>query len=299
MKKTFLLGLGAQKAGTTWIYRYLHEHPECELGNIKEQAVFPAYFKVGDAQKRTLGKVRKLQEELTKFQRRVSQGKQNPAADRNLLDRMDNLAAEKDLGYYVAYANRLVRQNPDAKLIGDITPVYSSLNAEQLSEIKQLLEGAGFDVKVVFLMRDPVERCYSAVRMGHRRDKAGGKSAGKAGPHAHFARNATSDWCNARTRYETIVPDIEKVFAPKNVFLGLYETFFSTEKIQGLCKFLNLSYIDADVDKKVNTSPREEEPSPEQLAEVRKFYDATYRFMAEREGEDVIAAAWPHYNRSF
>jgi len=298
MKKTFLLGLGAQKSGTTWVYRYLKEHPECKMGSIKEQAVFPAYFKTGDTQKRTLVKIDKLQEELKKLHWRVSQGKQNPTGDRNLLARMDNLAAEQDLGYYIAYAKRIARQAPNARLVGDITPSYSSLTAEHLSEIKEVLEEAGYDVKVVFLMRDPVERCYSALRMGHRRDKASGKTDGP-GPHANFAHNAVQEWCQVRTCYERIVPEIEKVFAPENVFLNLYETFFSAGKIQDLCDFLNISYIDADLDKKVNTSPREDEPSAEQLAEVRKFYDPTYRFMAAREGADVISAVWPHYDRAF
>ena len=41
--KTFLLGVGAQKAGTTWVYRYLRSHPACAMGPIKEYAVFDTH----------------------------------------------------------------------------------------------------------------------------------------------------------------------------------------------------------------------------------------------------------------
>ena len=44
MQKTFVLGLGAQKAGTTWLYKHMHNHPQCALGNVKELAALDMYF---------------------------------------------------------------------------------------------------------------------------------------------------------------------------------------------------------------------------------------------------------------
>lgn len=297
-KKTFLLGLGAQKAGTTWVYKYLREHPECEMGEIKEKAVFSAYFNTHDTKKRSLKKIEILQKELGRFQWRLNQDKDKAERIQYLLDLMDNLAAEHDLRYYLSYFDRLLDQNPAAKLVGEITPVYSNLTADNLKEIKALLEGAGYDVKVLFLMRDPIERCYSAMRMGARRDMRAGKDDA-AGAHESFADRAVMDWCQIRTCYERIVPGIETVFAPQDVMVDLYETFFTTDKIRALCDFLGISYVDADVDSRVNISPREEEPDAAQLAAVRRFYDPTYAFVADRLGEERIAAVWPHYNRSF
>lgn len=298
MKKTFLLGLGAQKAGTTWLYKYLKEHPECEMGEIKEKAVFSAYFKNHDTSPRTLKKIEKLQEELGKYAWRVKQRKDVSEKNQHLLNLVDNLSAEIDLRYYLTYFDRLCAANPDVKLVGEITPVYSSLTAENLSTIKKLLETAGYDVKVVFLMRDPLERCYSAMRMNTRREtKAGVEKA--EGPHKNFAKSAVMDWCQIRTCYERIVPEIEKVFAPEDTVIDVYETFFTTEKIEGLCEFLGISYVDADVSNKANTSPREEEPSEEQLATVRRFYDATYEFVADRVGKDQLSGIWPNYTRPF
>jgi sulfotransferase family protein len=298
MKKTFLLGLGAQKAGTTWVYRYLKDHPECEMGSIKEKTVLSAYFGSHDSTTRTLKKIEALQEELKKYQWRKKRKNDNPKRDQYLMDMMDNLSAELDLRYYLTYFDRICQANPDAKLVGEITPEYSTLTAENLAEIKAMLESAGYDVKVVFLMRDPIERCYSAMRMGARQDARAGVERAE-GPHNNFAKYAVMDWCQIRTRYERVIPAIEKVFAPEDRLIEVYETFFTAEKVRGLCDFLGISYMDAKVDSKVNTSPRDEEPSDEQLSEVRKFYDPTYRFVAQWLGEEHLAKIWPNYGQPF
>lgn len=35
-KKIFILGIGAQKAGTTWLYQYIKNSPKANLGQLKE-----------------------------------------------------------------------------------------------------------------------------------------------------------------------------------------------------------------------------------------------------------------------
>ena len=41
-QRTFLLGLGAQKAGTAWMHRYLESSPQCDPGFRKEYHVWDA-----------------------------------------------------------------------------------------------------------------------------------------------------------------------------------------------------------------------------------------------------------------
>ena len=33
---TVVYGVGATKAGTSWLYRYLHDHPDCAMPAVKE-----------------------------------------------------------------------------------------------------------------------------------------------------------------------------------------------------------------------------------------------------------------------
>jgi hypothetical protein len=37
---TLMFGLGATRAGSTWLYRYLAGHPECALPRVKELHYF-------------------------------------------------------------------------------------------------------------------------------------------------------------------------------------------------------------------------------------------------------------------
>ena len=58
---------------------------------------------------------------------------------------------------YFNYFKHLLSK-PAIKLTGDITPSYSMLDSNAFADIKNGLESVGLRVKVVFLMRDPVER---------------------------------------------------------------------------------------------------------------------------------------------
>src|SRR5204862_5410398 len=53
-----------------------------------------------------------------------------------------------------------------SRLSGDISPTYSMLNDEVIERIVHYLP----DVKVIFLARDPVERAWSQLSMGVRRE---------------------------------------------------------------------------------------------------------------------------------
>ena len=70
---------------------------------------------------------------------------------------------------YFDYFDYLHNKSQDVKIVGDITPSYSGLPIEAFENIKKEAEERGFTVKVVFLMRDPLERIWSTIRM-HRRN---------------------------------------------------------------------------------------------------------------------------------
>ena len=60
MTKTFLLGLGAQKAGTSWLWRYLKSHPQAALGPLKEFAVWQTVLAPDAPSERRRAKIRDL-----------------------------------------------------------------------------------------------------------------------------------------------------------------------------------------------------------------------------------------------
>ncbi|MEP4249935.1 sulfotransferase family protein [Tateyamaria sp.] len=295
MKKTFLIGIGAQKAGTTWAHNYLKSHPECAAGIVKELSVLTSYFSGRQGvDVRILHKIKKLEEELERYALRIKSGKPMPRADKKLMYAIDYLAADHDLKYYLSYFKRLLEDNPDAKIVSDITPAYSTLSTENLKETRDILEAEGYQPKAFFLMRDPVERCYSAVRMDARNKAKAGQSDSQ-GPNERFLEIALANWSQVRTRYEDIVPKIENAFGAENCLFGFYETFISEQGVRSLCDFLDISFADPRLDFKSNVSPRSVEPDPADWEKVRQAYSATYAFCADKFGADVVSQAWPGF----
>lgn len=264
--------MGAQKAGTSWLYRYLKDHPECAMGPIKEYAVFSSVFRPDLFSRRTIGRLQRLQGLAKSRSESLARGEAAPAPAR-LLNLMDSLSLALDPWQrYVPYFDRLVAARPAARLTGDITPVYSTLEAEHFRQIRDLLEGGGYRVKVVFLMRDPVERCFSALRMGARDGRRKGGAAQP--PKMQFVREATRQWCEIRTRYEHTIAALEAVFAQEDLFYGFHESFITPEGVHALTDFLGVAYREPDLDKRVNASPRTVEPDSAERAQVRAHYRA-------------------------
>ncbi|MEP1992947.1 MAG: sulfotransferase [Ascidiaceihabitans sp.] len=287
--------MGAQKAGTTWTHSYLNSHPECATGIVKELSVLTNYFSGRQGVEiRIAHKIEALEEELKRYAWRIKKGKSIPGGDNRLMYAVDYLAADHDLKYYLNYFRRLFENNPDAKVVSDITPEYSNLSTENLKETWDILEADGYQPKALFLMRDPVERCYSAIRMGAR-NKANAGETDIQDPSDKFAEAAVANWCQIRTRYEDMVPKIESAFGAENCLFGFYETFISEQGVRNLCDFLDISFAAPNLDFKANASPRSVEPDPAEWEKVRLAYSATYAFCADKFGADVVSQAWPGF----
>lgn len=101
------VGIGAQKAGTTWLYEMLRQHPEIS---------FPA-------------------------------GKEVHYWDKH---------RHRGLSWY-----RALFDVQDGHMHGEITPAYSSLPREVVAEVANALP----DLKMMLIMRNPIDRAWSAARM--------------------------------------------------------------------------------------------------------------------------------------
>ena len=290
-RKVFLLGVGVQKAGTTWLHDYLHGLPESDFGFAKEYHTFDARF---------LEAYHTLQAKNLERLERVIRKKQkkgfwpSPALDRQLIDLSRLIMFCEQPQFYADYFDRLWQENPAVQLVGDITPGYSLLEAEHFDTIRKLIESRGFELKVLLVMRDPVERCYSAVRSDwqHKTRKA---------PRPDLdviemlkERYATPGF-QGRTRYDRIISTLESEFSAEELYYGFYETLFSLEESKRLLTFLGLPQSRLpDFDRRVNTSRRTTEIPAEVAGEIRDFYREAYDFCMARFGRDFITRIWPY-----
>ena len=124
-KNSFVLGLGHQKCGTTWLYNYLCQSPKFAEGYRKE-------FHVWD----------RLDIPLFKHMRLKRSIKSVFKLEKNIAYKMENSPS-----FYFDYFSELMKS--DKSITADITPSYSGLKADRLRFIKDKFFAKGIEEKVV------------------------------------------------------------------------------------------------------------------------------------------------------
>lgn len=257
---TFLLGLGAQKAGTAWMHRYLESSPECDPGFRKE-------YHVWDALDLPSGRVVRARIE--------KQGG-------------DRARLLTDPDAYFDYFTGLLQ--PDGvRLTADITPSYAGLSVDRLSSVRAGFLARGVRPVAVYLMRDPVERVWSAVRMDVRR--SGNTDDGAV--EARLRNIADGDQYDRRTRYEVAIAAADRAFGDE-VFYGFYERLFAEGTLRALCGFLGIDYVEPDLGRQVNVSPKGDGDLAEDTVRglVARFAPV-YEAVGARFPEVDLPALWP------
>ena len=271
-KKLFLLGVGCQKGGTSWLHRQLIKHESIDLGFAKEYHVFDSLYL--ETCRNFLNKKLDELDWLVKNKKIMS-------SNQNLLRHIDFY---RDTDNYFDYFDCLYNKSSSTYVVGDITPSYSGLPREAFQFIKSQLENRGFSVKVIFLMRDPLERCWSQIRMrklliGTNSDKK------KMSEQDDLLRLYKTETFQLRTRYEKTITNLEAIFDSDDIFYCLFENLFKIQTIEKIECFLDIAKLDADIQQKVNVSPKNEPHLDEEVSkEIANFYIDTYLFCDEKFG---------------
>lgn len=149
--------IGAQKAGTTWLYRNLAAHPEVWMPPVKELHYFdraPSYPTPNSLS-------------VDSFVERS----RDPKWMAQAISRVDKPRKEGELARAAFMARYYFSDYSDSfylslfewaghKVSGDITPSYAMLELDDVRRMRALLP----EVKLIFMLRDPVERAWSYCR---------------------------------------------------------------------------------------------------------------------------------------
>lgn len=249
MNKTFLLGVGAQKAGTTWLHRTLSSIDRVNFGVKKEYHVWDAIS--SDMFKKVL---------VTDAM--VNDGIQNAA----IRYKMQNVP-----GYYSSYFNNLLTE--DYVLSGDITPEYAALSVKDWYRVREELRLIDARLRIVFLMRDPFERCWSSVRMEKKDYRKHAIS-----DELLLLKMYSSPQSIAITRYDYTVNNLRTVFPENELYFGIYETMHKKTELQRLSDFIGVDLQENARDLIYNASPKNEVVSLATANKVRNFYRDVYDF---------------------
>jgi len=187
------LVIGAQRAGTTWLHRVLRQHPSLWLPPVKELHYFDRLETT-----RTI---------LDPKERRRVGLKQLLSLDPWLVSYW--LRARSDEWYA-----RLFRgAKAEGLVAGEITPAYATLDETVLRRIKRLND----NIKLIFVMRDPVERAWSAVNNAAKKGAADASSVEKS------IKRARESGAAARSAYADTIKRLEAVFPANQVHYCFFE----------------------------------------------------------------------------
>ncbi len=229
--------VGAAKAGTSWLHRYLSEHPDCHFRAIKELH----YFNSLDA-----GSLAENRARVLGIRERISREAEGDISPGQLANKVRNLAQVEhylevlDLGKEdrEAYLTYLCDGLGDAKVVGELTPAYSLLPQERLGAMASIAS----DVRFVYLLRDPVDRLWSHVRMiARQRCKTPEEFADRAANILSRVFRGKEGQIERRCDYAGPLARLGAAIAPEKLFIGVYEEFFSGDCLARICAFLGIA----------------------------------------------------------
>ena len=223
------LVIGTQKAGTTWLYRNLQAHPgiwmpkEKELHYFDEKATEPASL---------LSRLRGKRPMDIRWRRQVQRQVNNHKKDFSFED------FRWDLRYFFGgYSDRwyasLFRRGT-GKRTGEVTPSYGIIDREGVARVHRVMPEA----RIVFMMRNPIERDWSAVDMGMRFKGRSLEGVSDEELQKEFARPKLRLFSDYRRTLE----NWGEFYPPERIFVGFLEdvSFFPDELLRDLYAFLGV-----------------------------------------------------------
>lgn len=254
-KNTFLLGLGNQKCGTTWLHRYLSRQASFDGGFAKEYHIWDAL----DVPLKKSAMVGRHQ--------RLLCGKKG----------QERYKMQQHTAYYFDYFLSLYTNG--ATLSADITPSYSGLGIPRLRYIREQFCQRGISTKAIVLIRDPVTRIKSAVRSNL--DKLNyfeGIRFGETDFLVALDQYYRSEHCHLRTFYPKIITNAFEAFGEHNIYVGIYEEMFTRRGIEKLSDFCGFSADSEYMSVHVNRTKNPVEQSDFLEADIRREYKEVYDY---------------------
>lgn len=262
---TLVIGLGAQKAGTTWLYDYFISHPQFFASPIKEINFFTSYLNHEDYPHVREGFLARYYEHVKSYSSRPLKTyteKLRNLSDRVLMDFYPN-------NYLKFFSNRINNE----KCFGEISPSYADLSSEAFRYMRSIYPS----VKFIFIMRDPVDRFISHIKF----DKKLG-----LGDIDSIKQKAimTKSIHLRRSQYDLTIKKIENIVPPCDIKYLFYEEMFNVESITNLCDFLQIDYHDAAFSRFSNKNQITDKNilSERERLEIKKLLATTYDFCTEK-----------------
>ena len=237
----FLFCVGAQKAGTTWLYSYFAAHPQVHVQPTKEIHYFNVLW-----DRRQAGFRRNRENHLAALEHSgksaiagampavsVSQGDGGSYEESRRLVEM-YASEEPD---HAAYRRLMLNGAAGKSWVADITPDYSVLGGRRYRQMGDAFPGSKF----LYLMRDPVQRMWSHLKMRAEWMCTHVKPGTTPGDVLQKVLEGREKHILDRSNYRGTLFALGHLPADRVKYM-FYETMFADDTIADLCDFLGIDF---------------------------------------------------------
>ena len=271
-----MLGIGATKAGTSWLHKQLNKHPEIWMPPVKELHFFDR--SINYPSPNTLATSSPISR---MFGSQPWEGEQMIKHTKNVLKHIkaggftDAIWWSKwTFGYYSdSWYKSLFLEGLSYQVRGEITPAYSILEREDVARIKEINP----DIKLIYLIRNPIDRAWSNIRHNFKKGYLN-IDLSEAEMIAALQRKGTV----IRGDYERTLETYLRYFDSSQILVCFYDAIQAnpSDLMLGITNFLDISaFKEGIVDSQalINASPLKEMPS-----RVKDYLAETYTPMIKR-----------------
>jgi len=274
------LGAGAMKAGTTWLYAMLDKHPDIYFSDEKEVHYFAQVHGVQDALS--------IENRIRRFRRFASSLRADSYNSRWVRRRLDWFSRWMNEPIDDAWYASLFKHRKNQKYVADFSNLTALIGDAGWQHVKNV---AG-EVKVIYIMRDPLKRLWSHVKFHAQYTGRANLLATMTAKEYLAEARAQHLWQN--TEYGKIVTTMKRNLSDDQLMLVFFEDIHADPLgwLRRLEQFLGVKPAEYDakrLSERINTST--DVAMPEFFP--RLFSDDFRRIHAELEQQGVKPpSAW-------
>ena len=281
--------VGAQKAGTTWLYRQLRNHPQVAMPGWKETNYWTymadqSFGKHFDKMYRA--RFKNMPAFTDRLLRRGSKSDKSIDLSMRLVKRANAHPGRPHSGY----ANVMFQEvGGKTRAVGEACPQYALLPPETYSEMASL----GKDVRFIYLMRDPVRRLVSGVKHSLRLER-GVDNFSQDDVEQTIAEliERPNSFHMRSCNYRDNVGRLETAISTEKIKYVFFEDLFSDAMYGEILTFLGVSHHRPNIAARVNADPNPRVGiSPELELKAIAALGDIYRFSIDRFG-DALPSRW-------
>ena len=270
------LGIGAQKAGTTWLYQNLVGHPQVWMPPVKELHYLD--HKPQPLPVRLLSKKKFLKKAKVHLrQNLVATLKGEPDANLDWALRYC-LGRRTDKWYGKLFSNI------EGKITGEVCPGYARVGLVDVERVHRLMP----DAKIIYMIRNPIERAWSALAMHFRKPQF---SEIAEFSEAEITSRFDSPRSQRHCAYSTNIAGWEKYYPDSQMLVGFFDDLERDPRylLRTIFEFLGIDASDdvipANVVERQNPGRSEVIPPAIEQFLAQRLIDEVHRLHARFNNE--------------